>query len=128
MRWAPSFPLSLSWLKYVGIDASLVQPPLPDGRKESSHSGEELIGTSRWCKILPVVVTRKALLGWMDMAQYGDNAADDDGEGSGNSGHVSDVRYENFWPGLRRWNMAIKMENADIEFGEGVYWDPPRTQ
>ncbi|KAJ8131355.1 hypothetical protein O1611_g2271 [Lasiodiplodia mahajangana] len=120
MRWAPYFPLSLSWLKYVGIDASLVQPPLPDGRQDA---GEELIGTSRWCKIPPAIQTRKAMLGWMDMAQQVDHAVD----GNDSSGGGSDAQYENFWPGLRRWNVAIKMENADIGFGDGVYWDATGT-
>ncbi|KAI0099742.1 hypothetical protein GGR51DRAFT_534962 [Nemania sp. FL0031] len=128
MRWVPSFPLSLSWFKYVGIDASLVQPPLPDGRQGDSLAGEELVGTNRWCKILPAMQTRKAMLGWMDMAQHGDDVADsNNGDGSSNSGGSSDAQYEHFWPGLRRWNMAIKMENADIEFGEGEYWNPTRT-
>ncbi|KAJ8123440.1 hypothetical protein ONZ43_g617 [Nemania bipapillata] len=122
MRWAPSFPLSLSWLKYVGIDSSLVQPPLPDGRQEDSQVNEELIGTSRWCKIQPALATKKAMLGWMDMSQQGDNT-----DGSSNSDHGAGSQYENFWPGLRRWNFGIKMENTDIEFGEGLYWDPPGT-
>ncbi|TGJ78426.1 hypothetical protein E0Z10_g10336 [Xylaria hypoxylon] len=124
--WAPSFPLSLSWLKYVGINTALVQPPLPDGRQSNSGGGEELIGTSRWCRILPDLSTRKAVLGWIDMSQHGHDAADDRDD-SRNSGRGSDAEYDNFWLGLRCWNVAIKMENADIIFGEGLYWDPLRS-
>ncbi|KAI1172023.1 hypothetical protein F4777DRAFT_23097 [Nemania sp. FL0916] len=127
MRWAPSFPLSFSWMKYVGIDASLVQPPLPDGRQSNnSQIGEELIGTSRWCKILPELSTRKAVLGWMDMSQsqHDQDSGDDDDDAAGSSRNTSDAEYANFWPGMRRWNMAFKMENADIVFGEGQHWDP----
>lgn len=125
MRWAPSFPLSFSWLKYVGIDATLVQPPLPDGRQDNPQAGEELIGTDRWCKILPVLSTRKATLGWIDMSQHNSTTGDNKDVNSSNGSSVTDAKYENFWPGLRRWNLAIKMENADINFGEGVYWGSP---
>ncbi|XXH02503.1 hypothetical protein Hte_008879 [Hypoxylon texense] len=128
IRWAPSFPLSLSWLKYVGIDSSLVQPPLPDGRQGDSRAGEELVGTSRWCKIQPGMSTRKATLGWIDMSQHDRSEANDDGGGNGNSGRGSDSKYDNFWPGMRRWNVAIKMENADIDFGEGLHWDAPLSE
>lgn len=121
VRWAPSFPLSLSWLKYMGIDTSLVQPPLPDGRQGDSRAGEELIGTSRWCKIQPTMSARKATLGWIDMSQHDPNVADNNGSDNRNSG----IKYDNFWPDMRRWNLAIKMENADIGFGEGLHWDAP---
>lgn len=72
--------------------------------------------------------TRKATLGWIDMSQHDrdvadDDDGDDDGGSNRNSGHGSDTKYDNFWPGMRRWNVAIKMENADIGFGEGLHWD-----
>ncbi|KAH9888299.1 hypothetical protein F4778DRAFT_755864 [Xylariomycetidae sp. FL2044] len=127
LRWAPAFPLSLSFLKYVGIDAGLVHPPLPAGR----HGGDEehhLPGTDRWCKVMPVQSTRRAVLGWMDMSQK-----EGDGNGDGNGGAMMattsgvEPDHENFWPGLVRWHLAIKLEDADIEFGEGEYWDSPRT-
>ncbi|KAI0187055.1 hypothetical protein EV127DRAFT_513931 [Xylaria flabelliformis] len=122
VRWAPSFPLSLSWLRYVGISTALVQPPLPDGRHANSRAGEELIGTSRWCRILPGLSTRRATLGWIDMSQHDHNAASEDRDVG-----CKDAEYENFWPGLRRWNVAVKMENADIVFGKGLFWDPPQA-
>lgn len=127
IRWTPSFPFSLSWLKYAGIDTALVQPPLPNGRQSDSRLGEELVGTSRWCEITPTLSTRKATLGWIDMSQHNHNASDDDDDGDSNRdrGRSSDVKHDNFWPGLRRWNVAIKMENADITFDEGVHWCPP---
>ncbi|KAI1083050.1 hypothetical protein F5B20DRAFT_528357 [Whalleya microplaca] len=113
LRWAPAFPLSLSWLKYIGIDSSLVQPPLPEGH----GSQNELPGTDRWCKIAPLQSTRRALLGWADLTQR-------DEEGN----LITSARQENFWPGLGRWHLAIKLEDANVEFGEGVHWDPPTTK
>ncbi|KAI1366210.1 hypothetical protein F5Y08DRAFT_301551 [Xylaria arbuscula] len=125
MRWAPSFPLSFSWLKYMGIDASLVQPPLPDGRQGDSSVGEELPGTRQWCQVLPGLSTRRATLGWIDMSQSSyDVAHCSDGQDIKKGGN-NETKCANFWPGLRRWNMGILMQNADINFEEGLHWDPP---
>jgi hypothetical protein len=110
-RWTPSFPVSVGWLKYAGLDVSLVQPPLPAG----NGSQDELPGTDRWCKILPGQTTRKAGLAWVDMRQKGGD-------------EPSQVQYENFWPKLGRWQLGIKMEDCDIDFGEGVYWNAPQTK
>ncbi len=112
IKFTPSFPFSLSWAKYIGLDVSLVQPPLPEG---CGLQGE-LAGTKRWCKILPDQKTKTASLGWIDMSQ--DN---EQGTIAGNA--VSN----NFWPGLGRWQLGVKLEDADVTFGEGIYWDPPRT-
>ncbi|KAI8635450.1 hypothetical protein F5Y19DRAFT_407830 [Xylariaceae sp. FL1651] len=65
MRWAPSFPFSLSWLQNLGFDLSLVQPPLPAGQ----GSQDELAGTDRWCKIIPEQSTKHARLAWADLSQ-----------------------------------------------------------
>lgn len=47
MSYTPSFPLSTSIAKYIGLDLELVQPPLPEGK------GEHESGTQRWCRIMP---------------------------------------------------------------------------
>ena len=36
------------------------------------------------------------------------------------------VRYENFWPGLGRWRIGIKIEEAVVEFPEGEHWEGPK--
>lgn len=108
MRWVPSFPFSLSWLQYVGIDASLVQPPLPAGQ----GSQGELPGTDRWCQVQPGQSTKRASLAWVDMSQK-----DEDGVLAG--------PHDNFWPGLGQWQLGVKLEDCDIEFGEALYWEAP---
>ncbi|CAJ2501259.1 Uu.00g041120.m01.CDS01 [Anthostomella pinea] len=113
IRWAPRFPFSLSWLKYIGFDASLVQPPLPAG----DGAQGELPGTDRWARIMPAQSTRRAMVGWVDMSQRDDLGS-----------MASTVEHENFWPGLGRWQVGVKLENADVDFGLGEYWDPPRTK
>ncbi|KAI0553787.1 hypothetical protein F4679DRAFT_436434 [Xylaria curta] len=113
MRWTPSFPFSLSWMQYLGLDASLVQPPLPAG--EGSQG--ELPGTDRWCKIVPAQSTKRASLAWADLSQKNEQGD-----------LTSSVAYENFWPELGRWQLALKLEDAAIDFGEGTYWDAPKTK
>ncbi|KAI0125627.1 hypothetical protein BJ170DRAFT_440463 [Xylariales sp. AK1849] len=111
MRWVPSFPVSLGWLKYIGLDTSLVQPPLPEGK----GSQGELPGTDRWCKILPAQSSKRTSLIWVDMSQK-----DEKGQ--------MHAENEHFWPGLGRWQYGVQMEDCDIDFGEGIYWDAPQTQ
>ncbi|GAP83435.1 hypothetical protein SAMD00023353_0202070 [Rosellinia necatrix] len=113
MRWTPSFPFSVSWLRYVGLGACLVQPPLPEGQ----GSQGELPGTERWCKIVPGQATKRASLAWADLSQR-----DERGE------PVTSVAHENFWPGLGRWQIALKLDDAVIDFDDGIHWDAPRTK
>ena len=64
----------------------------------------------------------------MDVSQSNHDVAHD-GAGRGTkAGSGNEAEYRNFWPGLRRWNVAIKMENTNINFGEGLHWDPPHLQ
>ncbi|KAK6842037.1 hypothetical protein PG987_002897 [Apiospora arundinis] len=111
LKWAPSFPLSSDLFKYIGIDASLVQPPLPTG----NGSQKELPGTERWSKVVPGQKSRKACLAWVDMSQKGEK-------------EVPRAGFENFWPGMGRWQLGLKMEDADIEFGDPIYWDPSQPK
>lgn len=112
IQYAPSIPFSLSWAKYIGVDVSLVQPPLPKGEDAEG----ELPGTDRWCKIIPVQSTNRATLGWVDLSQR-----------NGEVIAPSTEEPDNFWPGIGRWQVGLKLEDADIVFGEGIYWDPPKT-
>jgi hypothetical protein len=113
MRWVPRFPFSVSWLKILGLDACLVQPPLPAG--EASQG--ELPGTDRWCKIALDESTSNASLAWADLSQKNEQGK-----------VTSSVTHENFWPGLGRWQLALKLENAEIDFPNGTYWDEPKTR
>lgn len=112
LRYVPSFPTTTTLLKYVGVDVTLVQPPLPEGH----GSQGELPGTEQWCSIIPLEHSNKTSLGWFDIRQQavepGNGAAD---------------RHENFLPKLGRWHLGVRMDNADIEFPEGKYWDSPRS-
>ena len=108
--FVPSFPSSTDLLKYVGLDPTLVLPPLPAG--EGSQG--ELPGTEQWCEIVPRESARRTTVGWFDLSQA-DGKGDVPGE------------HENFWPGIKRWHLGVKMENAKIDFPAGRHWDPPRS-
>ncbi|MCJ1400962.1 hypothetical protein MMC11_004173 [Xylographa trunciseda] len=117
------------------INFNLVQPPLPEGQAK----GGELAGTNDWCKILPLEYSSKTSMTWVDLQQVaktvggdsgkpqkGDTPSTTGGSESAAPGKAPDGVYsdfENWWPGLGRWQIGLKMEDATIEFGEGKHWD-----
>ena len=123
ISYAPSFPLSTAAARYVGLDLTLVQPPLPDG---TSSSEKELVGTEQWCEVMPLEWSRKTSLGWWDLKAGVATEEDallggDRSTGSGGSG----TGYENWWPGIGRWRIGLMMEDAVIGFPEGERWNGP---
>lgn len=102
----------------------LVQPPLPEGK------GEEEVGTERWCGIVPFQSGRTAV-GWWDMegesveeGEGGDGEEADGVSGIAKSGKaVGKEVHENWWPGGGKWRIGMVMEDADIAFPEGKYWN-----
>lgn len=108
LRYLPAIPMSTKWLGYLGVDSRLAQPPLPEGK----GSQGELPGTDKWCSILPVMSSSRTSFGWFDVSQPGE---------------VTACTQEHFWPGLKQWHIGSVMENADIDFGEGTFWDPPKS-
>ena len=103
--------------KYVGLDLLLVQPPLPTGK------GEQLPGTNDWCAIMPLQTSNRTSLGWWDMARKCVDGGSSLLEGDGHRGR--EVKHEHFWPGIGKWRIGMKMEDATIEFPEGLKWVGP---
>ncbi|KAF6800972.1 hypothetical protein CSOJ01_12106 [Colletotrichum sojae] len=101
LRYMPSFPLSTSLVRFAGIDLTLVQPPVPEG---DSAQGE-LVRSDRWCKFYPSISSSQTDAGWFDMKQ--DESS----------------KEENFWPGLGRWRLGMRMKNADISFENMEHWE-----
>ncbi|KAL1858860.1 hypothetical protein Daus18300_009858 [Diaporthe australafricana] len=106
--YVPAFPMSTKWFKYLGVNSALVQPPVPQGKPE------EVVGTEQWCKCEMTQAASRTQVGWMDLSQR-----DDDGKLTG--------LFENFWPGMGRWQLGVKMDNADLDIPEGEYWRAPRA-
>ncbi|PHH89506.1 hypothetical protein CDD83_5878 [Cordyceps sp. RAO-2017] len=101
----PSFPFSTKWADYIGFNTSLVMPPLPQGR----GSRNELPGTDHWRSVSPRIDTQRASLVMFDLAQRNQQ-----GEITG--------QYENFWPGLKRRKVGLKLNDATLSFPVADEW------
>ncbi|KAH7381124.1 hypothetical protein BKA64DRAFT_584236 [Cadophora sp. MPI-SDFR-AT-0126] len=123
ISYAPSFPVSTTAARYVGLDLTLVQPPLPNGTDSST---KELVGTEQWCEVMPLEWSRKTSLGWWDLKR-GEATEDDALLGGNGNGTVGgdEMGYQNWWPGFGRWRVGLMMEDATIEFPEGKRWTGP---
>jgi hypothetical protein len=120
MPYLPSFPMSTGVAKYVGMDLSIVQPPLPEGK----GSQGELLGTKHWCQCLPLEYSNKISLGWWDLKQ-GEASEEDDLLGRDDDrAERATAGYENL--STRRRRVGLKMEDATIEFPEGKYGNEPK--
>lgn len=100
--YLPAFPLATHWANYLGLETTLAQPPLPAGR----GSQGELPGTDAWCKLASLQYSPTTRAGWFDLSMR-----DAHGRLIG--------EHDNFWPGLGRWQLGYRMENAQLRF------DPP---
>ncbi|KAG7292787.1 hypothetical protein NEMBOFW57_002830 [Staphylotrichum longicolle] len=111
VRLLPSLPVSSAWLRRLGFDFTLVQPPLPEGGRASQG---ELPGTEEWVALSDFQQSsRRCSLAWGDFAQ--------DGEGEVEGGSAE------FWPGLGRSGLVVKLDRGEADFGEGVRWPTPRA-
>ncbi|KAF6798264.1 hypothetical protein CMUS01_15722 [Colletotrichum musicola] len=106
-------PFSTDLYKILGINATLAQPPLPSA--DGAH--DELPGTDQWALTVPGQVTNNAAVGIFDLDQ-----GDGDVEDGKATNAVGDEYFPNFWPGLLRYNVGIKLENATITFSEPEVW------
>ena len=125
VSYIPRFPFSTRIAGYLGIDFNLVQPPLPGGRAK----GGELPGTTKWCKILPLQYSNNTRMTWVDLRQTA--KSDKEPSAKRKVGDTVDTQgcsdglysdFENWWPGLGRWQIGLKLEDATIVFGEGKHW------
>lgn len=108
ISYLPRFPISTKVAQYARQDLRLAQPPLPSG----PENAEELVGTDQWCRVMPYQFSSKTSLGWWDLKQ--DNIPEN--QGTENS-------LEHFWPGMGRWKIGAKMEDAVVEFPEPERWN-----
>lgn len=79
--WLPGIPMTTKVFAMLGVDLTLVQPPLPEGKgvgpvpkvgseevdsAAGGEAGTEEIGTDSWAKTLPYQYTPNSVLGWGD--------------------------------------------------------------
>jgi len=115
--YIPAIPSSTSMAKYVGLDLSFVQPPLPEAHGVMG----ELVGTDQWCEVLPVESSSKTILGWWDLQQGGlgeERSLLDQGNANDEANP-----HENWWPESGRWRIGFKMQDSDIVIPKGKHWD-----
>lgn len=118
--YLPGLPVSTRAAGWLGVDLELAQPPVPAGESEATPEmmaaareqgdaggASELAGTDKWCSSTPYQYSAGCKMGWMDLKQA---------DGS------------NFLPGARRWAMAIKMPETDLQLGEAAWWDEPKSK
>lgn len=98
VSWIPSFSASTSLAKYVGIDLTQVQAPLPKG------DSEELVGTDKWVAVDAVIMSKKCSLGAFDLKAI-----------------QSGVEKES-WANMKLWSIGLRMDDATITFGEKESW------
>lgn len=117
ISYLPAFPMSSTWLSYLGISTYILQPPLPEG-----DPSEVVVGSEDWKRSNPILKTKRAKMVWIDMKQSdegrkGVRAAVAQGEGATLLTKHEEV-YENWWPGMRRWHLGMILEDAILKLGE----------
>lgn len=106
----PEIPFSSDLYGLLGINATLVQPNLPQG---NDSFGALVTGGPYWKSVVPGQYSDKTSVGTMNLDQSGG-----DGEEDGVNA-VGDEYEEAFWPGLLKTSVALKMEDATLTFSEG---------
>ncbi|KAH7038289.1 uncharacterized protein B0I36DRAFT_346284 [Microdochium trichocladiopsis] len=117
MTFAPTIPVQIPFTTdvfgWLGMEATtLGHPPIPEG----NGVYDELPGTDFWAHTVFGLKGSKASLGLMDLRQ-----AETDEVVSGRNA-VGDEVFPNFWPGMPRWNVALKLTDAMISFSDPETW------
>ncbi|KAF2214709.1 hypothetical protein CERZMDRAFT_36547 [Cercospora zeae-maydis SCOH1-5] len=107
----PTIPFTTDLYALLGINATLYQPPVPQGH---DVFGAITSGGPYWKAVVPGQHSTNATLGLINMDQTGG-----DGQETGVNA-VGDEWYPNFWPGLPKNNVALRLRNATITFSEAT--------
>jgi hypothetical protein len=91
-------------LPYLGVDVTLVQPPLPAGETD------ELCGTDKWARTVPLVECKNARWAWVEAEQP---------EGGGEE----EIEVASWWPKIKPWKVAMCLENSKLEFPVPDVWE-----
>ncbi|KAM7184704.1 hypothetical protein V8F20_012105 [Naviculisporaceae sp. PSN 640] len=145
VKYIPSFPFRSTWLRPFGygLDMTLVQPPVPDATSKTNEG--ELAGSAaykpdnpndnantngqnggegndgRWVMVDDFYqASDKTSLVWVDMRQHEQIETQ-------RSAEDAEKDEENFWPGMGKWIIGVKLEDGVIELGAGKTWPTPRA-
>jgi hypothetical protein len=109
----PRIPFTSDFYKLLGVNATLIQPPVPEGH---DIYGALVSGGPTWKAVVPGQYSDQTSLGTIDLDQSGG-----DGEDSGVNA-VGDEFEPNFWPGMPRRTVGLKMEDTTLDFSEPEVW------
>ncbi|KAI9817142.1 MAG: hypothetical protein M1827_001254 [Pycnora praestabilis] len=110
-RWIPSMPFSTNVFPWVGVDSTLVQPPLP----ASKESGEEfLCGTNLWAKTPPQLHSRRARGMWVEINE--NKVKKDESKASESQPLLSGKNLDDWWPKFSAWTFGVWLEQATLIF------------
>jgi len=124
--------------KYVGLDTTLAQPPLPAAKSvrrkgfvsnEQTNGGEEesdiLCGTEEW-KIAVPEVWGRAKCCWISLNPTTASASEEPGEQqpllgamAQNVGSSPTSKENVWWPAYKPWRIGLWVENGKINFKDG---------
>lgn len=77
-----------------------------------------MVGTDTWKRSHPIIECRRARLVWIDMKQP-NNGAKGTGAGKGEGeALLAKKGNENWWPGLRRWQLGLYCPDTTLVLGE----------
>lgn len=79
-----------------------------------------------WCSINPNEFSWKSRLGWWEFGRVrSGKGGEEDGLLANADGVSEDEKedwFENWWPGLTKWNLGIVQEETVIDFPGGERW------
>ncbi|EFX06182.1 hypothetical protein CMQ_6503 [Grosmannia clavigera kw1407] len=104
--FVPAFPASTVLYKLIGIQPTLVQPPVPRG---AGAGNDELVGTDHWSKTDLYQYSPRSHVGWFDLSQKNEQG-------------VVVTGHENFWPGGGRWRIGVRMDTISFDISAGEHW------
>ena len=117
VSYLPRFPMSSTWLSYLGISTDILQPPLPEG-----DPADVVVGSKDWKRSNPVLRSKRTKLVWIDMKQLDEDRKNGEAAVGQEEGDALLKRKgkgnENWWPGMRRWHIGMICEDATLELGE----------
>ncbi|PPJ56347.1 hypothetical protein CBER1_00723 [Cercospora berteroae] len=107
----PTIPFTTDLYALLGINATLYQPPVP---ASNDSFGAITDGGPNWKAVVPGQHSTNSTLGLVNLDQTGG-----DGEATGVNA-VGDEFFPNFWPGLPKQNVGIRLRDATITFSEAT--------
>jgi hypothetical protein len=108
--YIPALPFSTKISPWIGLDATLTQPPLLPQEDEGKELAPELrSGSVEWLQMIPLVECSKTRGCWVDYEQPQSGLSPD-----GNDGNGAGVQNQGWFPTVRPYRIGMWLEGAEI--------------